>query len=132
MDITARTPIHATEDRVRVLEAILRVLPGEPHGDGIEVRGHDPQPLRERIWELRIIDTVRSALLGGCEGSQARLVLSKQALVAGKVSLPPSSHPLGDVAVTFRVAEDDPWDDAEAFAWWLCPETEDGQIIGPV
>lgn len=133
VDVTVRTPIHPTEDPDTVAQAASSFLPGdvEVREDGVTVRGHDLTALRQRIWELRIIDTFRGALLGGIEGDAIHFVTSKQAAAAGKVSLPASPHPLGDLAWTVRLDDTDPFD-AEGLCWWLCPETADGEIVGPV
>lgn len=93
------------------------------------VRGGSVATFRQRVWELRIIDTVRGSLLAGCDGATLRFRLSKQAAAAGKVSLPPSRHGLGDLDIKWTVEEGDPWADAEALAWWVCPETADGEIV---
>lgn len=138
MRVTVTAPIKATEDPDRVREAALRLFPTlhvklEPGllvGDANEV-----QALRQRIWELRIIDTVRGQVLHGAPSGAARETrfrLSKQAALAGKVSFPPTPHPLGDLDVTLTLEETDPWPDLDAFAMWLCPETKDGEIVGPV
>lgn len=127
-----RTPCHATEQRDRVAAAAQAFFPGTVEGeDSIVVRGQDVTAFRQRVWELRIIDTVRGALLAGCDGAVLRFRLSKQGAAGGKVALPVSRHALGDLDVKFQVEADDPWDDAEALAWWICPETADGEIVGP-
>lgn len=133
VQVTARTPCFATEVPERVGAALAAFFPGEVHADehGFQLSGTDVTAFRQLVWELRIIDTVRSALLSGAEGNTLRFRLSKQAAAGGKVALPVSRHALGDVDVKFQVDESDPWDDAEALAWWLCPETADGEIVGP-
>ncbi len=132
--VEVRTPILPTEDPEKVAAAASRFLenPAASEVDGRVIAvGHSLELLRQRVWELRIIDTFRGALLGGCEGNRLRFITSKQAAFAGKVSLPAAPHPLGDLAWTVTLDETDPWDDAEALAWWLCPETADGAIVGP-
>ncbi len=134
MRVEVRTPLLPTEDPEKVAQAVARFLPEAEvsEADGrVTATGDSLEMLRQRIWELRIIDTFRGALLGGCEGQRLRFITSKQAAFAGKVSLPAAPHPLGDLAWTVTLGEDDPWGDAEALAWWLCPETADGEIIGP-
>lgn len=108
-------------------------FPGDVAQDdhGLVLTGNDLAAFRARVWELQIIDTVRSALLAGVEGDVLRFRLSKQAAVAGKVALPVSRHGLGDLDVKLEVEPGDRWPDAEALAWWLCPETRDGHIVGP-
>lgn len=128
MEIQVRTECHATEVAERVQEALARFLPGA-RVEGTVATGSDLTALRARIWELQIIDTFR----GSCVPSEdvLRFRISKQAALAGKVALPAARHPLGDLDWSIRVTDEDPWDDAEALMWWLCPETEDGKIVGP-
>lgn len=133
VQVTVRTPCHPTEVQERVEAALAAFFPGEVSRDdhGLVLNGTDLSAFRSRVWELQIIDTVRSALLAGVEGAVLRFRLSKQAAVAGKVALPVSRHALGDLDVKLAVEAEDRWADAEALAWWLCPETEDGHIVGP-
>ena len=131
--VIASAPVRPTEVAERVEAAVTRFFPGdvERSAGGVRVTGHDLRPLRERVWELRIIDTFRGAVLRGADGARSRFHISKQAAAAGKVSLPPARHSLGDIEVVLEVENGDPWADAEALAWWLCPETAEGEIVGP-
>lgn len=136
MRVTAATPIRPTEDPSKVEAALLRFFPGadvERASDGLKATATDLDALRSRVWELRIIDTVRGQLLRGLapDGRSLSFRLSKQAAAAGKVSFPPTPHPLGDLDVRAELEPGDPWPDAERLAWWLCPETKDGEIVGP-
>lgn len=137
MRVTLSVPVRPTEDEGKVVAAVRRLFPGlelRPGPAGtLSGTGADLDAFRARVWELRIIDTVRGQLLHGlaADGRSLSFRLAKQAAAAGKVSFPPTPHPLGDVAVTLEVGEGDPWPDAEALAWWVCPETRDGEIVGP-
>ena len=78
---------------------------------------------------------MRGQVLHGTPTGAARSTrfrLSKQAAYAGKVSFPPTPHQLGDIEVQVTLDADDPWPDIDGFAMWLCPETKDGEIVGPV
>jgi predicted RNA binding protein with dsRBD fold (UPF0201 family) len=131
------TPVRPTEDPGKVVAAVVRLFPGsevERHPASLRATCRDLRPLRGRIWELRIIDTVRAQVLRGMatDGRSTRFRLSKQAASAHKVSFPPMPHPLGDLDVEVLLEEGDPWASIEAWAYWLCPETKDGEIVGPV
>lgn len=138
MRVTVSTPVRPTEDPARVEEAVRRLFPDV---DGTVAEGRflgatkSLTALRRRVWELRIIDTVRGQVLHGTPTGAARSTrfrLAKQAALAGKVSFPPTPHPLGDLEVTVEIEDGDPWKDVDALALWLCPETKDGEIVGPV
>jgi predicted RNA binding protein with dsRBD fold (UPF0201 family) len=132
--VTVATPVRPTEDAAKVEAALRRFFPDadvERAPDALRATAGGLEAFRARVWELRIIDTVRGQLLHGASGPALRFRLSKQAAAAGKVSFPPTPHPLGDLEVRVEVEPSDPWPDAERLAWWLCPETKDGEIVGP-
>lgn len=134
MRVTVSTPVRPTEDSAKVEAALLRFFPDatvERATDALKATASDLTALRARVWELRIIDTVRGQLLHGAEGPSIKVRLSKQAAAAGKVSFPPTPHPLGDLNLRIEVEPGDPWADGEALAWWLCPATKDGEIVAP-
>lgn len=135
--VHVRTPLRPTEDEGKVTQAILALLPDaqlQPGADAFQAVAHDIRSLRQRVWELRIIDAVRGKMLHGIQPDGQRLTirLSKQAALARMVSFPPTPHALGDLEVTVQVEKGDPWPDAEKFVWWFAPETKDGEIVGPV
>jgi predicted RNA binding protein with dsRBD fold (UPF0201 family) len=136
--VTVSTPVKVTEDPARVEEAARKLFPDLEGGvaDGrFTATTRDLRPLRKRIWELRIIDTARGQVLHGTPTGAARSTrfrLAKQAALAGKVSFPPAPHALGDLEVAVEIEDGDPWVDIDSFALWLCPETKDGEIVGPV
>lgn len=130
-------PVRPTELPQRVQEAVTRFFPDaevQVAGDEVRATANDLAALRSRIWELRIIDTFRGKALHGIttDGQGTVFALSKQAAFAGKISFPPTPHALGDLRIEVTVEEGDPWPDAEALCWWLCPETREGEIVGPV
>lgn len=91
------------------------------------------ETFRRRIWELRIIDSARGQILHGLapDGVSLRFRLSKQAALANQVAFPPRPHILGDLEVSVEAEANDTLT-PEQWAWWLCPETQDGEIVGPV
>ena len=132
MRVTVSTPVRPTEDPAKVEAALRRFFPDaevERAADALRATTADLASFRARVWELRIIDTVRGQLLHGAKGGTLRFRLAKQAAAAGKVSFPPTPHPLGDLEVRAEVEPGDPWPDAERLAWWVCPETKDGEIV---
>ena len=134
MRVTVSTPVRPTEDPHKVEAALRRFFPDadvERAPDALKGTGASLDALRSRVWELRIIDTVRGQLLHGAKDREMRFRLSKQAAAAGKVSFPPTPHPLGDLNVHVELEPGDSWPDAERLAWWVCPETKDGEIVGP-
>lgn len=132
MKVRVHAPIRATEVPDKVADAAAALFDGDVAlgADQVELRSDNVNRFRDRVWELRIIDTVRSRLLAGAKGDVLRFQLSKQAALANRVALPVSGHPLGDLTVHITLEPSDEWADAEALAWWICPETEDGQIVG--
>jgi predicted RNA binding protein with dsRBD fold (UPF0201 family) len=132
--LTITAPVRPTEDPQKVAAACTAFWDDvtlQVGTDQVVAEASDLQSFRNRIWELRIIDTVRGQLLDGANGDRLRFTLSKQAALHQRISFPPTPHALGDLQVEVTLAEDDPWLDAEGLAWWLCPATEDGEIVGP-
>jgi len=135
--VQVRTPLRPTEDPEKVRRAVLTLWPDaqlQEAAASVEGVSRDVRPLRQRVWELRIIDAVRGKMLHGIQSDGRSLVVrfSKQAALARMVSFPPTPHALGDLEVTVTVEEGDPWPDAEKFVWWFAPETKDGEIVGTV
>lgn len=137
MHVEVSAAVRPTEDAALVEEAVLRFLPGaavERHADRVMAVGSELRPLRSRVWELRIIDAFRARLLHGAapDGKSVAFSLSKQGALAGKVSLPPRPHVLGDLEWRIELDASEIPATAEALAFWMCPETQDGEIVGPI
>lgn len=133
MQVRVVTQIHPSEVRERVEAALTAFLPDASlveEGGELVATGADLSVLRHRIWELRIIDAVRGAMHP--HGPELLFVISKQAALGGKVSIPARPQALGELAWTILVEDGDRWADGEALMWWLCPETADGEIVGPI
>ncbi len=137
MQVRIVTTVKPTEAPETVRAAILKLFPDADirgAGAGLAATAMDLHPLRTRIFELRIIDTFRGQFLHGMDEAKrtTSFRLSKQAALAGHVSFTPRPHPLGDLDVTIALEEKDNWTDIERLAFWLCPETKDGEIVGAV
>ncbi|MES2155793.1 MAG: RNA-binding domain-containing protein [bacterium] len=137
VQVRIATTVKATEDPQKVREAILKIFPdADIRGKdaGLVATAMDLHPLRQRIFELRIIDTFRGQFLHGMDEAKrsTSFRLSKQAALAGHVSFTPRPHALGDLEVTVALEEKDRWTDVERLAFWICPETRDGEIVGAV
>lgn len=134
MHVQVTAPLRPTEDPDQVQAAVTAFFPEaatEVEDAQISAEAFSVDALRRRVWEQRIIDTFRGALLAGVDGAGVEVRINKQAAAQGRVSLPARPHPLGEVTIRMTVEDADPWDDAEALVWWLCPETRDGEIVGP-
>ncbi len=132
MKVHVTAPLRPTEAVERVEKAVsafwpdlqLQATEGVVEGTGTRV-----DAFRDRVWELRIIDSVRGQMLHRCKGPTTTFWLSKQAALHDKISFPPAPQALGEIDVTLTVEDGDEWPDAEALVWWLCPETADGEIV---
>jgi predicted RNA binding protein with dsRBD fold (UPF0201 family) len=128
-------PLRPTEDAQKVRQAVLNLFPDALITEtekGFEATTSDLRPLRARVWQLRIIDTFRGQVLHGMDAAQTHSTfrISKQAALASHVSFPATPHVLGDLTLTITPDPEDPLD-IERLAWWLAPETKDGEIVGP-
>jgi predicted RNA binding protein with dsRBD fold (UPF0201 family) len=136
--VTVTAPVKATEDSAQVEAAMRRLFPDlqlAAKSGNLAGTTQDLRPLRQRVWELQIIDTFRGQFLHGAPSTTAKATtfrLSKQAAHAGKVSFPPTPHALGDLKIQVALQDNDPFATIEEFAYWLCPETKDGAIVGPI
>ena len=131
------TPVRPTEDDAKVRQAVLQLFPdADIRGveGGLVATTRDLHALRRRVFELRIIDTFRGQFLHGMDDAKrsTSFRLSKQAALAGHVSFTPRPHALGDLDVTITLDAADSWTDIERLAFWMCPETKDGEIVGTV
>lgn len=137
VQVRITAPVKGTEDPQKVRTAIVTLFPDAVITDtdgGVAATSQDLQPLRRRIFELRIIDTFRGQFLHGMDDAKRTTTfrLSKQAALANHVSFTPREHALGDLTVTVTLEETDKWTDIERLGFWLCPETKDGEIVGAV
>jgi len=82
----------------------------------------DIEKLRMRIFEKRVLDTFRSRLVSNASGNETFLLLHKQALSVGRVSIVDSEEesPLGAVKVVLSA------NPLFSLIDWLSPETREG------
>ncbi|MCA1810748.1 MAG: coaE operon protein [Halobacteriales archaeon] len=135
MQVRVVAPVRFTEDPERVRQAVRNLFPDAAFAEtpqGLVATTADLRPLRQRVWQLRIIDTFRGQFLHGMDADRTHTTfrMSKQAALANHVSFPATPHVLGDLTVTVTPEPGDPLD-VERLAWWMAPETKDGEIVGP-
>jgi predicted RNA binding protein with dsRBD fold (UPF0201 family) len=130
--------VHPTEDKQSVLQGLSNLfgitIPNESQvADNLELVhniNHDSLDiLRKRVFELRIIDVVRSELRDRWDGFRSSLILSKQTALRGIVSVLDNSMgpiPLGGIEV--RIDFDDE-NEFEEFLSWFAPRTQDGRVV---
>ncbi len=106
----------ATEDEARIKRAIAAYFP-----QSISSRD-DFLHFRNTLFSRKILDTVRSRLLRNASEGSTFVLLHKQALLAGKISVCDSDaeSPLG--AVRLEITDSD----IKSFIDWLSPTTLNG------
>lgn len=135
MRIRVRAPVYPTEDPGIVEKAVSRIyscgLEVDVGVDGYgEIRGYSENPrclegLHRLIREQMIMDAVRKYLSRSRRGNTVTILLHKQALTAGKISLVDSHNesPLGAVEITIESG------DPQALIDWLAPKTRHGKPL---
>ena len=104
---TMRVNCFPTEDPEKVKRATLNIFPDsevEELEGGFFARSSSMERFKEIIRSQRILDTARSMLLDGMEGTRTSISLNKQVAFMGKVSFVEGSIPLGAIDV---IIEDD-------------------------
>lgn len=120
--------IFPTENEERIAGILSKEFPGfafsrsgyflEASADGREALAD----FRRRIFEKRILDTVRSRLIANSSAGGTHILLHKQALAAGRIAIidSDSESPLGAVRISVGS------EDLDSFINWLSPRTVDG------
>ena len=105
-----------TEDAEKLGKAIARFFPPSLSSND------DFLKFREAVFSRKILDTVRSRLLANIDADSTTLLLHRQALMAGKISVcdEDSESPLG--VILLKITDSD----INAFINWLTPETING------
>ena len=130
--------IYPTEDKHSILKGLSNLFgianPSEVVSQDILEFTNDLEEtaldmLRKRVFELRIIDVVRSELRHRWDGSHSSLTLNKQAALRGIISLIDSSMgqvPLGGIDIRFSFEGEEEF---EEFLSWFAPQTKDGRVV---
>ncbi len=107
LEVSLRARCFPTEDRERVLRAILLLFPDATLAgdDTIEGRAKSLDIFAEALRRQRIRDSARSILRKGTSGNSTTFRLNKQVAAIGKVSFSEESHALGDIEV--KIVSDD-------------------------
>ena len=107
VDILLRARCHPTEDRDRIVKAIVSLFPdvvvtGEDELEGV---AHATEVFAEQLVRQRIRDAARGVLRKGIRGNTTSFRLNKQVAAVGKVSFSDEDRPLGDILV--EISADD-------------------------
>ncbi len=101
MDARAVARCYPTEDRSKVIQAILSLFPDAVIDGDDEIIAKIPslEHFNELLQKQRIRSAARSALRRGMMPGSIRFNLNKQVATIGKISFSEESHPLGDIMV---------------------------------
>jgi hypothetical protein len=123
-EITASAELYPTEDRDRVVQALLNIFPGDiSETDGaLTVRSIDLSRFKEAIRQHRILDSTRAVMLSGVGEGRIVFQLNKQAAFVDKISFVEGKAPLGPITVTIIATE------PEALIDDVAPGTVNGEI----
>ncbi|MCX2819281.1 hypothetical protein EGH25_07940 [Haladaptatus sp. F3-133] len=108
IQVTVRTPLHATERRGSVENAVRNLFPdaGFEEDDGTLVaRSEDVSGLRELAEQHGVQPTLREELTDSVVGNTVAFRLSKQPATVGRLNLDVGGHELG--ALRVRIETDD-------------------------
>jgi len=122
--ITASAELYPTEDRDRVVQALLNIFPGDiSETDGaLTVRSIDLSRFKEAIRQHRILDSTRAVMLRGVGEGRIVFQLNKQAAFVDKISFVEGKAPLGPITVIIVTPE------PEALIDDVAPGTVNGEI----
>lgn len=129
IEVSVYVLIRPTERVEKVTSAVETLFPGlmmDIRGDRIEAYGGPSTlwTLHKLLREQEILDTARSVMLQGREGSTIQFRLNKQAAFMGRVNFPPEEEPLGSIHVQIT--------GGDMVIDWLSPRTENGIPVGEI
>ena len=101
-DVKVTARCFPTEDRAKVVDAIVRLFPDfVPEGDDPIVGvAHSTEQFAELLKRQRIRSAARAVMRRNMSGNTINFVLNKQVATTGKVSFSEEKHALGDLDVT--------------------------------
>ncbi|MEL9929919.1 MAG: RNA-binding domain-containing protein [Sulfolobales archaeon] len=135
MKLQIEVEVRYTEDQEKVLRAIRNLFDLEKYE--LVEEGRYPRIIaysthvsslkrfRERLWMQRILDTARSIMMRGVEGSRIEFMLHKQAAYANKVSFVESDKESSLGAVRVVIETEKPMELID----WLAPKTSEGRPL---
>jgi predicted RNA binding protein with dsRBD fold (UPF0201 family) len=136
---SAKCLVYPTEDQERIRKAIENVITSnnfsyETYDYITEIRlsfegRSNLEWLRNKIYELRIIDAVRARLRFNWNGSETRISLDKQAAYHGKIKLLDDREelpPLGCIELQLKFDNEDEF---EGFLRHFTPPTKEGHVV---
>lgn len=110
VDITVRTPLHPTERRESVEEAVRGLFPDaefEEDDGTLVARSEDADRLRELVGTQEIHETVREKLEESAVGNTLVFRLSKQPATVGRLNFDVGGHELGALRVRVETGDTD-------------------------
>ena len=137
MIITISSPVFPTEDETKVISAAISLFETAEAIYDQDVREVSVTATERRALELirnivhsmRVIDTVRAAILRNLIGLETRFTIDKQAAYHGKFKLIDDREEepsLGVVEIRIRFEHEKEFED---FMKWFVPPTKDGRIV---
>lgn len=121
VEVRLETRCHPTEERDKVVKAILALFPdaGIEGDDPVIGISHSVEVFSQQLAKQRIRDAARNIMKRGIDGRQCTFRLNKQVATVGKVSFSIEQHALGDVQVTIT------HDDIDGLIQRMAPDAKD-------
>ncbi len=107
LEVRVRARCYPTEDRDKVVHAILSFFPDAELSGEEDISGiaHSVEALGEQLKRQQIRDAARAVFRRGLSGTSTTFRLNKQVAAVGRISFSDEDRPLGDIEVDI-VADD--------------------------